>query len=258
MSYQLPLPSGWLMGEVPVAVVGAGGTGSQVCDQLATLSVTLRALGHPGLRVTVFDPDAVSEANIGRQRFSRADVGRNKAQVLTHRINLFHSLGWTAIPDYFSGGLVPGSLVIGCVDTVDARMAIGEGLWESPHNGPSAWWLDCGNSARNGHVILGGWDDEFGMIPTWADLFPDAEDEPDEPSCSLEQALRHQSMPVNARAAHLAIEMLYQWFRTGFLDWHAALFEVCPPSITTLPIDPNSWLLFGWDHMPADADAEIA
>ena len=54
---------------VTVFVIGAGGTGSQVATGLARMSVALQALGHPGLHVTVFDPDTVTEANIGRQLF---------------------------------------------------------------------------------------------------------------------------------------------------------------------------------------------
>ena len=50
---------------VTVFVIGAGGTGSQVATGLARMSVALQALGHPGLHVTVFDPDTVTEANIG-------------------------------------------------------------------------------------------------------------------------------------------------------------------------------------------------
>ena len=50
---------------VTVFVIGAGGTGSQVATGLARISVALQALGHPGLHVTVFDPDTVTEANIG-------------------------------------------------------------------------------------------------------------------------------------------------------------------------------------------------
>lgn len=38
---------------VTVNVIGAGGTGSQVITNLARLDVTLRALNHPGLYVTV-------------------------------------------------------------------------------------------------------------------------------------------------------------------------------------------------------------
>ena len=44
---------------VTVNLIGAGGTGSQVLTCLARLDVTLRALGHPGLSVTLYDPDIV-------------------------------------------------------------------------------------------------------------------------------------------------------------------------------------------------------
>ena len=47
---------------VTVNLIGAGGTGSQVLTGLARLDVTLRALGHPGLFVTLYDPDIVTEA----------------------------------------------------------------------------------------------------------------------------------------------------------------------------------------------------
>lgn len=39
---------------VTVNLIGAGGTGSQVLTCLARLDVTLRALGHPGLSVTLY------------------------------------------------------------------------------------------------------------------------------------------------------------------------------------------------------------
>ena len=58
---------------VTVNLIGAGGTGSQVLTNLARLDVTLRALGHPGLFVTLYDPDIVTEANIGRQLFGYSE-----------------------------------------------------------------------------------------------------------------------------------------------------------------------------------------
>ena len=45
---------------VTVFVIGAGGTGSQVITNLARMNMALQALGHPGLHVTVFDPDTVT------------------------------------------------------------------------------------------------------------------------------------------------------------------------------------------------------
>ena len=50
---------------ITISLIGAGGTGSQVLTCLARLDVTLRNLGHPGLFITLYDPDDVSEANIG-------------------------------------------------------------------------------------------------------------------------------------------------------------------------------------------------
>ena len=74
---------------VTVFVIRAGGTGSQVITNLARMSMALQALGHPGLHVTVFDPDTVSQANIGRQLFSETELGLNKAVSLVTRINCF-------------------------------------------------------------------------------------------------------------------------------------------------------------------------
>lgn len=52
---------------ITVALVGAGGTGSQVVTALAQMHYALIKLGHPGgLNVTVIDDDRVSDANIGR------------------------------------------------------------------------------------------------------------------------------------------------------------------------------------------------
>ena len=69
---------------VTVFVIGAGGTGSQVITNLARMSMALQALGHPGLHVTVFDPDTVSQANIGRQLFSENGTGTEQGRITCH------------------------------------------------------------------------------------------------------------------------------------------------------------------------------
>ena len=84
---------------VTVNVIGAGGTGSQVVTSLARMDTALRKLGHPGLFVRVYDPDTVGESNIGRQLFSEADLGLNKAQCLVTRINRF--FGNVSLPPVF-------------------------------------------------------------------------------------------------------------------------------------------------------------
>lgn len=114
---------------VSVHVIGAGGTGSQVATNLARMDMALRALGHPGLHVTVFDPDTVSEANIGRQLFSASEIGLNKAMVLVTRINRFFGGTWTAesrrYPVRKAGKDNKGhwaNIIITCTDNIRSRL----------------------------------------------------------------------------------------------------------------------------------------
>ena len=75
--------------EVTVSLIGCGGTGSQVLTSLGRISYALRQLGHPGLYVTAYDGDIVTEANCGRQLFSTQEIGYNKAEVLVTKMNMF-------------------------------------------------------------------------------------------------------------------------------------------------------------------------
>ncbi len=76
-------------GPVDIALIGAGGTGSQVLSGLARMNQALKALGSPGLHLRVFDGDSVSASNVGRQLFSPSDIGKKKAVVLVTRLNMF-------------------------------------------------------------------------------------------------------------------------------------------------------------------------
>ena len=88
--------------RVQVHLIGVGGNGAQMAACLARLDVAMRALGHPcGLHVKAFDADRVSEANVGRQLYSRADVGRFKSLVTINRLNQFYGLDWDAYPFHY-------------------------------------------------------------------------------------------------------------------------------------------------------------
>ena len=113
---------------VTVFVIGAGGTGSQVITNLARVSMALQALGHPGLHVTVFDPDMVSQANIGRQLFSETELGLNKAVSLVTRINRFFGYAWTAEPQCFPirnfSENSTANIIITCTDNIRSRLEL--------------------------------------------------------------------------------------------------------------------------------------
>ena len=83
-------PTSFFNKTVRITVIGAGGTGSYLLSYLAQINYLLRMVGGQDcpLQVHVYDPDTVSETNVGRQNFWPMDVGMNKADVLVNRINM--------------------------------------------------------------------------------------------------------------------------------------------------------------------------
>lgn len=238
--------------RVDITVVGAGGTGSQVVAGLAQLHYALVSLGHQhGLHVTLVDDDTVSEANIGRQMFYPSDVGQAKASVLVNRVNLTMGLAWNAETERISGASsLRTDIVIGCVDNRKARKAILQAM----SNG--GYWLDFGNRQHDGQVILGevkaAWDKKAKeRLPHVGDLFPelinpslDAED--NMPSCSLAEALEKQSLFVNRSVAVWGLNMLWELFRHGKLDYHGVFVNLKSGRASSLPVDPEAWARFGY------------
>lgn len=132
-----------------VVVVGVGGTGSALARSIARIIYDMNRRGLFTPRFTLIDPDVVEEKNVGRQMFTPADIGQNKAVLLSRRFNLALGLSSTAIPEHFDPEHHPngfGTLLIGCVDNHQARLALSqaEGIW-----------LDCGNHRNSGQVVCG-------------------------------------------------------------------------------------------------------
>ena len=143
---------------ITINLIGCGGTGSMVLSCLGRIDCSLRALGHPGLHVTAFDHDEVSEANIGRQLFSVSDEGLNKADVLITRMNRFFASDWEAVPERFSDLYSYANITISCVDNIKSRIEIGEILRLDVNqydDREKLYWLDFGNSTDRGQVVLG-------------------------------------------------------------------------------------------------------
>lgn len=232
---------------VTVNLIGAGGTGSQVLTNLARLDVTLKALNHPGLFVTVYDPDIVTEANIGRQLFGWSDLGLNKAQCLVTRINNFFGNDWTARKQLYP--LAPkdarldnlANIFITCTDNVKSRLD----LWKVLKAVPEAayvnyatplYWLDFGNSQTSGQVVLGTVprkvkQPESHSYETVSSLkvvtrlvrYSKVKDDESGPSCSLAEALEKQDLFINSALAQLGCNLLWKMFRHGMIE-HQGLY----------------------------------
>ncbi|APO97629.1 PRTRC system ThiF family protein [Xanthomonas perforans] len=245
---KLQIPASWLDDPIRTFVYGAGGTGSQVIDQLASLDSCMKQLGHPGFKVTVFDPDRVSRSNIGRQRFTHADVGNYKALVLTHRINAFYGFDWGYRTE--KGPTRPGGvdLVISCTDLAMFRAAFSKDNAASTTN---ALWLDFGNGNAEAQCVLGHLSRKVAnRIPNVVDLYPELSQmqrvDAEQPSCSADEALRRQPWPINREIAMKGVGMLWSLLRDGELDYHGVQMRMKPLSLNTMPIDPETWAFYGY------------
>lgn len=247
------LDARYLESEVRVALAGCGGNGSQMLTGLARLNHAMRALGHPGLRVEAFDPDRVSEANVGRQLFAPVDVGLPKASVLVHRLNAYFGLDWVAHVDRMEHwnpfGIEGGfDLVVSCVDSRAARVAI-DRKRPAVRDGARPYWLDLGNREADGQVVLGQWpigdEPDTPRLPTVLELFPEMRDlrtpEDDAPSCGLAEALERQELFINQAVVTQALAILWTLFRFGRISWHGAFVNLRTGRTQPLAVDPEAW-----------------
>ena len=242
-------------GPVRVLIVGAGGTGSSIAMNLPYLDQAMRVWGHAtGLDVAMMDADTVSATNCVRQPYSASDIGQNKATVLINRITIFWGTKWRAIPHRFHARSFEShrdeipDILIGCVDSREARKAIAESFTRALSG--TCYWLDLGNNAASGQYVLGqplnGRNRRKAeRLRTVSELFPEISDaeagEDPLPSCSAVEALDRQEPFINQTLALNALAMLGQLFRYGKLSYHGAFFNARSGQTSALPVDPTLW-----------------
>ncbi|SNZ01442.1 PRTRC system ThiF family protein [Flagellimonas pacifica] len=216
-----------------IALIGVGGTGSLMLARLARIDHALRQTGHPGLHVTAYDSDRVEANNVGRQLYTRSDIGEYKVVNAVGKVNMAFGLQWEGIPmDAIPDGEdIRANIIISCVDNARFRMLLSRSL-EFPHRGSEYrtmfYWMDIGNSRDTGQFVLGTLFDgerkmereDFEMVDTLkniVDFFPDL-DAHDTPTlqgagCAYSDKLNEQSLFINdvlvAHASDCLFRLLY-------------------------------------------------
>ena len=244
------LDSELLRRSVRVLLIGCGGSGSAVAGGLPYLHQAMLIAGHPGgLHVTVMDGDIITATNCVRQPFCSAEIGLAKAVVTVSRMNLFWGLNWTAVTEHLTShtDISNFDIVIGCVDTRAARQLIASKVqgWRSR----IAYWLDLGNSADSGQLLLGqplnGRNRRAAdRLRTAAELFPEIVQESLDdgaPSCSALEALERQEPFVNQVLAYHALALLTRLFRYGRIEHHGAFVNARENRVQPIAIDPQLW-----------------
>src|SRR5574341_665531 len=227
-----------------VILVGCGGTGSEWARLLARTLYDMkrRRLHIPEL---IFcDPDEVDDTNPGRQLFTPADVGHNKALVLARRFNMALGLGIQAIPEPFNPHIAKSytTLLCGAVDNFEARRVLA-----AAH---SCVWIDAGNAHSTGQVVIGNEGnaqiildelkrlkgDKVHRLPNAALLFPELlEPEQSEPAprqaCAERVAIGEQHPLVNTVTAAVAGQYSYNLLHRKPLTTNLSFISLDPPAI---------------------------
>ncbi len=246
--------------SVHLVLVGCGGTGSWLAPSLARLARVLMDAGQP-VRLTFIDPDTVEAGNVPRQNFCAAEIGTAKAAALALRYGRAWGLDIAAVVAPLNPNQVPHRLeeliiLCGCVDNAAARRTLAAVLDAhsrgSAAESPSAWWLDCGNAADTGQVLLGSTLEPEALrhafqpetvcriLPAPSLQCPDLlEDRPAELtdgrlSCAELMLRNAQSLMINQAVASAASTLLHRLLLTGDLRIFATYLDLVAGSQKSL------------------------
>ncbi len=211
-----------------IVLVGLGGTGSQIARSVTRMLYDRKRKDMQVPDLVFIDPDRVEEKNVGRQMFTAADVGQNKAEVLARRFNFALGLGVAARPELFKaewlgdlGSLGTSSiLLIGAVDNHEARIELAKfkGTWIDAGNHFASGQVVCGNTAsfeniRNAVAEAKKMNrSKLMLAPNAALVFPDLLKPEEKPqlSCAELMALGDQHLLINDAVAMVASQYIYK------------------------------------------------
>jgi PRTRC genetic system ThiF family protein len=177
--YRVILPE---VATTTIIQVGVGGTGSWLAMSLARLVCHAGQAGQT-VKLVLVDPDTVEERNVGRQGFSPAEVGQNKAESMALRLSLALGIEVAAATAPFVaadfvnwanqqyrpyGSDKTRLVLVGAVDNYLARRELAKALaavgnhtylaGSGPAHSTSSgrvWAVGCGNGRANGQVLVG-------------------------------------------------------------------------------------------------------
>lgn len=229
-----------------ICLVGCGGTGSFIAQNLARLDYFLRRLGK-SVETCFIDPDIIKEENVGRQNFCAQEIGKPKVQVLSERYNFAYGLKSSYSTLSFKGMHLENKyqsnmglcVIIGAVDTTLSRRSIDNFV---RNHGSSYWWLDCGNSHSSGQVLLGNsWHKyerseminplgvcKYLPLPSIQHpelIDPNFDSSIPRRSCAQLIDRGEQNLFVNQMVASFASSFLYQLLVLRELDFYASYFD---------------------------------
>lgn len=209
---------------ITINVIGCGGTGSLVLNNLTKIDFTLKQMNHPGLFVRAYDDDIVELFNVSKQDFSDTEMGMNKAVACIERCNINMGLLWESIPRKYSETCyTPANIDIICVDNAYFRKEYYEIEERRKSHRKKEYYdhrsriytIDCGNGKDFGQVVL----TDFDTLPTFPERFPnfmqqDNFEHQGFNGCSMNDSLELQDLFINKFIALACAKLIWSLFRT--------------------------------------------
>lgn len=149
---------------IDIHVVGCGGTGSYLIQNLARLLKVKRE--DYNINLYLYDADVVETKNLIRQNFSNKDIGRSKAEAMAAKVSGGFQIPAVAYTKYIesetdvlemlkvSREVHHFPIIVGCVDSMQCRKIIDSGMKKWGENSFKAVWIDSGNEEFFGQVII--------------------------------------------------------------------------------------------------------
>lgn len=217
---------------VKVVMLGAGGTGGYVAPYLFRL---LHMLDRPA-RFIICDGDLVEAKNLDRQNFVEADLGENKARVLSERYSAVLGMETEYVPNFIETLpelmtlIEPGEwetdgyprrkvremvLLLGCVDNNRTRQLCHEAFKKSL----DLIYIDSGNGSYTGQVVCGVRKNGRTVRKPIGGVHPEmlkiTDRFPSEVSCAEAAQADPQSIVANVTAATAILTMVYNILTHG-------------------------------------------
>ncbi len=240
---------------ITLALVGAGGTGSHLLQNLIKIVLHAADAGLPPIKLVVIDGDTVERKNCrGRQLFQPRDIGHNKAEVLAARFNAAYGLKLVAVPKMATADILKEyaphpdktiGILVGCVDRPSGRRVMHAAL-----RNQTGWriWVDAGNGRNGGQIAWGTAADKRQLrgallmpglcteVPGPSLQFPKLltlGEEAPVVDCGQRIALGEQDLLINVQMAALGAVYLHKLIIDRELDHLCSQVSLDPPMLST-------------------------
>ncbi len=211
----------------------------------------------------LIDYDRVGIENLGRQNFSKEDLGKFKSEVLAHRFarRYGRQVGYCVYPydprmvvGSMGGGFVrefSAGLILGCVDNPGARKEMSFGLKMG------TWWMDAGNGNNSGQILLGNSTESEALAGGFCDmcmtahhlpiptiqlpslLAPVTVDKQTRQNCAEAVEREEQSPVINQVMASVMLEMVRK-FMAAELTWMGVYLNMDAGTFRAVEAEPEA------------------